>query len=1324
MARSTKEICKKANVCAGGSGGSALAGYDYQVDVSIWLALDLILANKFSQEILLEPASQEDLEAEIDDSEPGRVASVASMGGYTLVVQAKLRSREAWTVARTKALLKHGSERRPSAATRLSAPNVRYLLVTNAALHGEIHRLGVRKPGSWPNAAKMPSSIEKCLPAGAAGRVAVIGNEDEERLESDIKQLLTGSFRVPNAQWQACLKHLREETRIRIVGGGSGRWRREELEEVIRTHQGYIASSPELENYIHPSNWGNIRAAIDERRAVLIVGQSGTGKTMATLKLYEELRQVIPGLARVPITLGPPQLKNDGTEPPVLYDIEDPWGRFDFVPDSRPWNDQLPQFFAHASHDRLIVATSRLDVAQSSRALEGLRRWIVPLETEHYGRVERHKLYRSRIGLLPRELQVAAAEWESKVLSELGTPLEIQKFFDALATLDRERLANPAALISEAIHTAHQNSIERTVVEQIEQRKDVRAAAVLWGLLKATDKLSLGVIRTIEEDLADKDVEMINGVLPLIQFFVAARNVRQREDIVAYYHPRVEAGIEHALLSHRLIVSKTFVRLIEVLTSPAAPGEEWGAAAAVRLLAAANKIRDLKVTPTRESGGKIDSWIENQLALGGDEFRANLVLASEAGSAKSNVSEVARYLLNRRDRDFPGIFEWAPPDRDEVWYARMRADPATKPIVEAFIRDVLPTVHADYRSSFATNVERLAPDLSDVFIHTAVGVARLGYFSTLDAIVEGALRDLDGFEVVVDAAVESVSQFDEDRPEVAKEHLAIVNREYSEDHAQMLIEDDRGAASFEFLEGYVKRIRATKGWRHLTQHRHSERIVSYWLKALANEELPDAEEVEGVFMASYGSEHEELLWFVLSRAWGRRFLEALTARVAEGHENREVRRAALSCLVEHAPADLEVICRKKIARGDAADLVEIAIDMGHLRNARSGRGERQESAASTALALLPGIMVELSEDYLAVVGGRTPTSSAEACAMMVAARDGSVDVRRFRILLDATLPLEVEDDIRWLLATASEYKIAVVAVEAAIRRGMSPVVEAALDHKFAAVSALALTAMAEPLAAPLPDSFLAKAEAKGSPIRMALVSLLDTKPHENHLATLLKLARDTWSNKEFYYDDEVSFPIAQTAVDAMRRVASLRRDDLKQLYGIAIETPDHALRAKIFELLAKNGGCEYQDRLFDLAVRPGRIAIKRSASIILLQVRAVVAPEVVARITSGLLTARAVPATVVVRLALLLAWRAKLKAVRDAADVLAVDANRRVLLLLLIRVTKDRDSEAAKALVDLLPVNHVGVVWALGGEIESPNDAQLADLGDPAMCAEVLRYMK
>jgi hypothetical protein len=1311
----------------GGSGGDAVAGYEYQIDVSVWLALDLILANKLTQELILEPASQEDIEAELKEDEPGRVTSTVSLDGYKLVVQAKLRSGDAWSVSGVTALLKYGSDTRKSAAERLTAPEIRYLLITSAALNGGTRGLRVRRAGSWPKPADTPSTIVKALPSGAPGRVAIIGNQDEERLATDIKQLLTESFRVPNTRWKECQRELREEARIRISRGGSGSWKRAELERVIRNHEGYIASSPELDLYVHPTNWSDLRSAMRDRHSALIIGQSGTGKTMATNKLYEELRAEIPGLARVRITLGPQQLRDDLTESPVLYDIEDPWGRFDFDPGSRPWNDQLAQFFSHASHSRMVVATSRLDVAQSAGALEGVKPWMVALEAEHYGNRERRKLYQTRIDGLPHELQAVAAQAEKTVLAELATPLEIQKFFDALPAIDRQALKNPTGFISEAIRRAHQNSIERTVIEQIEEREDVRAAAIVWALLKANDKLSLRVLRTIEEGLADREVALSEGVSPLIAFFVAARNLRQNEDTVTYYHPRVESGIEQTLArdKHVLVTRRTFRLLIDVLTSLDGPDEAWGTAVAARLLAAADKKPKLKPSPASGAQAKIDAWLAAQVAEGGREFEANLQLAASAGSSASNVSEVARYLLHRPNQSWPSFIYWGPPQHDEAWYALVRSDPATKPLIETFIREVLPTVRDNFPKSFATEVERLAPGLSGAFLVAAARTVHYGYISSDDAIAEGALADLNGFEAIVDTAVQVLTPSEEERLQTENTHLAIINGEYSDDYAQHLSENDDGYTAHVFLEAYVDRVRRIGSWRSLAQHRHSDHLMSYWLRDLAKKTenaAPDVEEVAGAFTASHGSKHEADLWFVLLRTWECRYLEALTTRIIEGHQVPDVRRAALACLAEHAPDQLAEISLRLIAQGGQPRLVEVAIDIAYLRNRLIGDGERHGQAASAALTLLPALYIELSEADLALAENKIPVLSIEARVLLETIRDGSEDVRRLRVLLDIHMSLPIDDDVRWLLANTNDVDIAVKAVEAAIRRGMTADIDAALDHKFADVCARAMTAIATPMPAPLPERFLSKAKTKGSPIRQALVKLLDVKPHVAHLPTLLLLVKDTWSKSSASYGEADDFPIAQTAVTAIEKMAPVALDQAEQLYGVAIETSDPDLRSSLFKLLVRKSGSTFQERLFELAVNPGRLPVRQAATYALLQAGEVLVPELIAQITPELLATRVEP--VAVNLTLLFAWRAEVKAICLMAEVLATNRKRRVLLLLMIWLVKDRDTTIAQKLAGMLPSHHSGVAWALGEKINAADVGVLADLGDPVICAQVFHYMK
>jgi hypothetical protein len=123
------------------SGGTALEGYFYQLDVSILTALDLVLAKKVARSVVLEPASEEDLEADVENA-PGALTEEIKLDAYRLVIQCKLRSTGPWKHEELTRLLAHGTERKP-AKERLLEPDIRYLLVTSADLDGVARKLRV-----------------------------------------------------------------------------------------------------------------------------------------------------------------------------------------------------------------------------------------------------------------------------------------------------------------------------------------------------------------------------------------------------------------------------------------------------------------------------------------------------------------------------------------------------------------------------------------------------------------------------------------------------------------------------------------------------------------------------------------------------------------------------------------------------------------------------------------------------------------------------------------------------------------------------------------------------------------------------------------------------------------------------------------------------------------------------------------------------------------------------------------------------------------------------------------------------------------------------
>ena len=164
---------------------AALAGYRYQVKVSVLFALDVLANRQEADQITLEPANREDLETELKD-EPGALTQSLTIRTRKLVVQCKLRNSGPWTIGEIKSLLVHGRKRTPP-KDLLKDPDVSYLLVTSADLSGDARKLLVKGPTRWQRLGSMPSKLSKALPKDADGRVAVWHNLDPERIEHRIK---------------------------------------------------------------------------------------------------------------------------------------------------------------------------------------------------------------------------------------------------------------------------------------------------------------------------------------------------------------------------------------------------------------------------------------------------------------------------------------------------------------------------------------------------------------------------------------------------------------------------------------------------------------------------------------------------------------------------------------------------------------------------------------------------------------------------------------------------------------------------------------------------------------------------------------------------------------------------------------------------------------------------------------------------------------------------------------------------------------------------------------------------------------------------------
>ncbi len=1308
-----------------GSGAPALAGYLYQVDVSVWTALDLVLAKKLAAAVELEPCSQEDIEAVLPDTAPGPMVLDAATNRRLLIIQAKLRTGEPWSVTSIKALLRHGGPKRVSAKDRLKDPQAHYLLITNSPLAGVARGLQVRNFGQWPDAKAMPTTLGGALHAGAAGRVAVLANEESDRIEWRVKVLLTDAFRVPYSKWGACFEELRRQARGKMTGKVSRTWTRAELQATVKAFDGYFASSPELEHYVRPTNWDILCDRLGRQHAVVIAGRSGTGKTMAAEALWEHVRGQIPGIERVHIRHGPGEVRDVHRSGPVLFDIEDPWGRYRFEPASEEWNDKLSSVLRSARADRLFVITTRDDVLADSEGIRAASPWRVPLEAEHYRNVERVRLYEDRIPALPRALQTLAVDHRSRVLSALETPLEIQKFFDALATVSDEEAKQGPQKVSRAIDEAHRESIESTIAKQIKARDAAHWAAIIWGLLKANAKLSRELMPEIQARLAVRDQIFERGFEELVNFLVAGRSLRQADSAVSYYHPRVEAALEGVIVSTPIPARRVLQQLCDVLLEfdeNKDRADDWGRQAAARMVAAATSLQVLRFHAKPAAQAVLDGWLADKLCREDDRFREHLQLAARVGSDRCMPAELARFLIDRAPQVLFPKRGYRPIEESDEWYEKLRADPVVAAVCVAFVRCVLPYGPGDYPSDISRNLVRLAGNLTPAFVAAALSIVKHGVNSNADAIANGALVDLDEFAPVAEAALDYWQSLEEGPNDWAETALKIKNGEYSEDYAEHLSESagEDGYSADELLKAYVGRLRLERGWRAVRDQPHMARLLRWWLHAVAGDDNTshDPQEVQELVRVAFASPYEAKLWELLSARWQPAFEAPLLKRIVAGHVDSQLRAEAAACLALNAPHQFQCIRDALIEAGDTARLVGLFEDLSIAADGYRHRDAGLAGIASQWAGMLRSPHGDLVAPFLRATAERDWSLNAVGVelARQLAPTDDLGRLTKVRFGVANAFPVDAE--VESLLTASTDVAVCVAAMEAAIATGRADLVEDGLSHRLGSVRARALKEVASRSLGPMPAPLLHMAEDQSKYVREVLVQLLAERLEPDHMNALLVLATDSWSPWSGHPQGSTKYPIARAAAECLAKMPGLSQAAAQTAIEVAKASQDAVVRLTLFRALSSNASPADREELLSLTLSPGSATVRGDAALALLGASDHLEESLVAKIQPRHLVQS--PAQVAAPLTLILGLRGKVAVVDAAASLLAGSGPRKVFLLLLAAAAADRGEEVVRAIGALLPAGHVAQSMVYGDVDGLLARSAIDDLGDVRAVREVL----
>jgi len=1301
---------------AAGGAKAALDGYEYQLGVSVLAALRLLLITKSASRITLEPANEEDLESDLEPATPGRVQPSANLAdGYKLVVQVKLRNSGPWSIADFESLLKRGTTRRP-AKHHLDDPGTRYLLITNADASGVARDLLVQGLEEWPEEQTFPTSLSGTLPHSPEGRIAIWGVLTERLLDLEINDILSSLLRVPQGRQAECRTRLRDEARRRMRGTSPGVWTREDLLSIIRGCGGYLASAPQLEAFVPPANYQALSDLLERRNGLVITGPSGTGKTWTALALVDQARQrpSAPEIIQVNVNNGPSSMRTLSDTGPKLFYVEDPWGQYSLRGGADVWIEQLPRLLreAHAGHQYVI--TSRSDMLGQAKADEGLKRWTVVLDADQYRDGELADIYDKRLELLATELQAKALDFRTDALEALETPFEIDLFFTYMADGPEPGEVDPA-FFRRLLALAHRDAVEGVVVSYLNASDQIGWSAIIWALLTARSQFDRGQLIGLSRQLRITDPTFFDGLEKLVNRLVATRHLRQPGQTVSFSHPSVRAGFEIFIKENWARSETALTSMISALTQLGGSQRDWALETAARslkaiadLVAAAENL-DMEFEADSASRARIDAWLEESLVDPRADFRPVLQLASDVGTQNSTPSELARWFIKgiRRGGQF-FLDRWQPPSFDDAWYERVSADPRSFVIADRFVREQLPEDRDGFGDNFPHKLDRIATGLTPAFLAAARELVGSGFDRNVGAVAAGAVRDLDRYEEVLEAALDELARLRRSYEREGKEQWraiedgecdAAVEEGYQSQH-----EDDGYAAGI-FVDAYVRQVRSLGRWRSLTEHPRISELCRAWADEVARESgSVSLEEIRAVISVAANNNDEDRAWEAAREHWQAPLISDLQQRILSNPSNESLRGALAYCALIKAPASLAQ-CFERLA-ATPASFVHLLVDTHAVQRRISSKTRARR--IRSLLAILPGVAVEIFQ-ALSVHDKAASAVGREALSLLDQAAEAATPS-----VLDEIVPIMIASSgipsaaIRRWLVESTDHRLAKAAAEAAILINDDALVWLALDHSRADAREAALPYLATRLPDPLPPRLLDFSSDPGSRVRRALLRIIATRQCAEHQSVLRKLIDDDWSDAEAFHNEEPSYPIAREAIAGLAAYGSLSDDIGEALLLRAERTDDRSLGMVALETAAQCCSPAIRKKIWALSFIDQARWVRVDAIDALSQAD-VVESGILDAITAKLLLRLAPP--LAASACVLLATHGRVEAVVYAMERVAYSTKRRALLLLGACGLAARDRPAALRLLALLGSDHPARRLLDLGDDERLPKAVLDDLG-------------
>lgn len=469
------------------SGGIANAkGLEYQIEASVWIALELLLKAGQASAVEIEPVNSEDLQAELDGDMIEASVCVTRPGNYRAVYQMKTRGTGPWSKSSLKGVVgnglaraagKRGGQPRQLALEVLCSENRNvYFFITNAAVDSELLPLSDEHLAFGPSNIDLPADFLadeiRAEAHSLRGRIRLLPGTTLEVIRSRAKELINSVGKVPQANLDACYRALKDAFRVRITDQEDRQFGNAHLAAILQCYGGL--RPPLGAAYVPPDSIDMIRARLQARHVVVLVGPAGVGKSMLADFLAAEYRQATPPSDSVLVT-NLVDLRNAlDQHGPALIVVIDPWGN-DMANGHSPLAAELPHLIGRASADKYIVITTRNDIYATAPPFTRsvLQPHAVDFTTADYtpDALWEIVLVNTDLGANKREL---IAPYRDRILAELRIPKALARFGRILAEAGEDLIATMGAFFEpdDLLGFEYQDENHDVICRTIRRAKD------------------------------------------------------------------------------------------------------------------------------------------------------------------------------------------------------------------------------------------------------------------------------------------------------------------------------------------------------------------------------------------------------------------------------------------------------------------------------------------------------------------------------------------------------------------------------------------------------------------------------------------------------------------------------------------------------------------------------------------------------------------------------------------------------------------------------------------------------------------------------------